>query len=205
MNQNLLGKYGLHDLLAKCARQDPDTGEKINKLRSSYAGQVKDAKLPGKNDHDRVVRQDDQPSKLRTMATLPDQEFVLRRSERKIGDLSGLQGLMKNALHLEAGSMNKATMELWDNILGHEPQKPARPQQPAYAQLQQSRIPNGVKPAHPVAAPQVDKRSTRGKKRAYDDTAYAGYQGYGDGLSEVEEDQDRGGDYIERSTKRRKG
>ena len=202
MNQNLLGRYGLHDLLAKCARYDPDTGEKINKLRSSYAGQIKDAQLPGKNDHPRVVRPDEEPSKLRTMATVPDEQFVSQQVERKIGDLNGLQGLIKTALHLEPGNMNSKTMQAWDAILGHEPQKPARPQQPAYAQLQQPRIPNGMRPQQPVATPTADKMRTRGKKRSYDDNEWVGY---GDGLSEVEEDQDRGGDYIDRGVKRRKG
>jgi len=192
----------LHGLLARCARQDPDTGEKINKLRSSYAGQIKDAQLPGKNDHPRVVRQDDEPSKLRTMATIPDEQFASQHVARKVGDLDGLQGLMKAALHLEPGNMNSKTMQAWDIILGHEPQRPAKPQQPTYAQLQQSRIPNGVRPAQTVAAAGPDKMRTRGKKRSYDDTEWVGY---GDGLSEVEEDQDRGGDYIERANKRRKG
>ncbi|KAK5953961.1 hypothetical protein OHC33_005233 [Knufia fluminis] len=207
MNQNLLGRYGYHDLLARSARLDPDTGEKINKLRSSYAGQVRDAKLPGLNDHERVVRKDDgsQPSELRTMATLTDQEFASQRSQRKIGDLSTLHGLMKDALHLEATSMGRTINEKWDRILGHEAPKPTRPQQPAYARLQQSQPPNGVRPAHPVAAAQVDQRASRGKKRSYRDDAFDGYRGYGDGLSEVEEDQDRGGDYVERGNKRRKG
>lgn len=187
--------------MARCARQDPDTGEKINKLRSSYAGQIKDAQLPGKNDHPRVVRRDDEPSKLRTMATIPDEQFASQQVDRRIGDLSGLHGLMKTALHLEPGNMNSKTMQAWDVILGHEPQKPVKQQaQPAYAQLQQPRIPNVIRPAQPAAGPSPDKMRTRGKKRSYDE-----WVGYGDGLSEVEEDQDRGGDYVERGAKRRKG
>jgi len=203
INQNLLGKYGLHDLLARCARQDPDTGEKINKLRSSYAGQIKDAQLPGRNDHPRVIREEEQPSKLRTMATIPDDEFPPRQAERKVGDLSGLQGLLKSAMHLEPGNMNKQTMQEWDLILGHEPQKPVKPQQqqPAYAPSQQSRVPNGVRPAQPLTAPQPDKMRTRGKKRSYGDTAYVGY---GDGLSEVEDEQDRSDDYVDHRSKKRK-
>jgi len=188
-------------MLAKCARHDPDTGEKINKLRSSYAGQIMAAKLPGRNDHERVVRPDEEPSKLKTMATITNEQFLSRQVERKVGDLGGLQGLMKSALHLEPGNMNKTTMQAWDNILGHEPQKPVKPQQAAYAQLHQSRIPNGIRPAQPILAPQVDKMRTRGKKRSYDDSEWLGY---GDGLSEVEEDQDRGGDYVENRNKRRK-
>jgi len=190
--------------LARCARQDPDTGEKINKLRSSYAGQIKDAQLPGRNDHPRVVREEDQPSKLRTMATIPDDEFTPRLADRKIGDLNGLQGLIKSAMHLEPGNMNKHTMHEWDIILGHEPQKAVKPQQqqqPAYAQLQHSRVLNGLRQPQPQPAPQADKMRTRGKKRSYGDTAYVGY---GDGLSEVEDEQDRSDDYVDNRNKKRR-
>jgi hypothetical protein len=47
-SQNLFRLYSLNALAASVARTDPTTGEKINKLRKSYEGHIKQMQIAGK-------------------------------------------------------------------------------------------------------------------------------------------------------------
>lgn len=47
-SQNLFKLYGLEGLARSVARNDPVTGEKINKLRKSYEGHIKQLQIAGK-------------------------------------------------------------------------------------------------------------------------------------------------------------
>jgi hypothetical protein len=48
VSQNLFRLYSLDNLAASVARTDPTTGEKINKLRKSYEGHIKQMQIAGK-------------------------------------------------------------------------------------------------------------------------------------------------------------
>ena len=221
MSQHLLGKYGLHDLLSSVARTDPQIGEKINKLRKSYEGQIKTAGLSGRNKPHKEERIavpgiDDPQSRMKLLAIKDPKEFDATQHDtdpehpQRVGDLdsNGFRDKMKSALRLNSGTMKKSTTVEWDDVLGHDPKRPGIqtvPSQPALHAQQQQRVPNGVRPVQQTAIPSAaDKMRTRGKKRSYGDATFEGYHGFADGYSEGENDADDR-DYADRANKRRKG
>ena len=143
---------------------------------------------------------------MRKLATMPEEDFEEKQSDRKIGDLSGLRERLQSALKLNSGTMRQQITNEWDEILGHETQKSKATQnqiqQPSHY-LQQARI-NGARPLPSTAGAVPPKMTTRGKKRSYDDSSFTGYPGYGDGYSEPEEQSDRDRDWAERGKKRRR-
>lgn len=182
--------------------------EKINKLRKSYEGQIKTAGLSGRNKPFKEERdpEDGGISKLRKLATMPEEEFEEKQAERKIGDLGGLRDRLQSALKLNPGNMRQQITIEWDEILGHETQKSKAAQvhpQQALHHLQQTRM-NGVRPQQNITSAGPPKMTTRGKKRSYDDSSFTGYPGYGDGYSEPEDQSDRDRDWADRGKKRRK-
>lgn len=199
----------MHPLLATVARTEPfPPYEKINKLRKSYEGQIKTAGLSGRNKPFREERdpEDGGISKLRKLATMPEEDFQAKQAERKIGDLSGLRDKLQSALKLNPGTMRQQITNEWDEILGHETQKSKavqiQAQQSSHHQ-QQARI-NGIRPLQSTASAVPPKMTTRGKKRSYDDSSFTGYPGYGDGYSEPEDQSDRDRDWADRGKKRRR-
>lgn len=196
-------------MLATVARTEPlPPYEKINKLRKSYEGQIKTAGLSGRNKPFREERdpEDGGISKLRKLATMAEEDFDDKQSDRKIGDLSGLRDRLQSALKLNSGTMRQQITNEWDEILGHEIQKSkagqSQPQQPSQY-LQQARI-NGARPLPTSAGAIPPKMTTRNKKRSYDDSSFAGYSGFGDGNSEPEDQSDRDRDWADRGKKRRR-
>ncbi|KAK5089979.1 hypothetical protein LTR05_000147 [Lithohypha guttulata] len=200
-SKHILGTYGLHDLLSGMARTDPSTGEKINKLRKSYEGQIKTAGLSGRNRPWKEPRaEDSEHSNMYGWSRLPPERFAEDQVESKVGDIDSLRRGMGSALQLNSGTMPPKMIAEWDDVLGHEAKRPAAPQHTP--SQQQSRIPNGVRPAQHLTVPS-DKIKTRGKKRSYGDHTFDGYTGYADGYSEPDHsDGDR--DYADRGKKRRK-
>lgn len=209
MSLHLLGAFGLHPLLATVARTEPfPPYEKINKLRKSYEGQIKTAGLSGRNKPFREERDPDDGgiSKLRKLATMPEEEFEDKQAERRVGDLTGLRDRLQSALKLNSGTMRQQITNEWDEILGHETQKSKVTQnqvQQSSHYLQQART-NGVRPLPSAAGGVPPKMNTRGKKRSYDDSSFTGYGGYGDGFSEPEDQSDRDRDWADRGKKRRR-
>ena len=187
--------------MSSVARTDPDTGEKANKLRKSYEGQIKSAALSGRNRPYREPRADDEPSKLMKMATISEEAFKATQHHHKVGDLDSLRGILSNALRLNSGTMPKKIEAEWDDVLGHEVKKPASQPQlnPASIKSQQQKPINGI--ANQYLAPPANKMETRKKKRAYTDDAY---QGYAEGISDVDNASDGDRDYNDRDRKRRR-
>lgn len=198
MNDHLLGKYGLHTLLSSVARIDPDTGEKVNKLRKSYEGQIKLAALSGRNKPHKEPREDETvPSRFNKMATIPESTFLESQVNSKPGHIDSLRNVMRSALRINSGTMNKSTTAEWDDILGHEVKKNMPQSQPT-SKAPTPRI-NG---SQHLQVP--DKVKTRGKKRVYTDAGFEGYQGYADGISDPDGPSDGDRDYMDRGKKRRK-
>ena len=200
MNVHLLGKYGLHELLSSVARIDPATGEKANKLRKSYEGQIKLAALSGRNRPHKEPREDDERSRLNKMSTMSEAEFKETQVKSRPGDVDSLRDIMRSALQLNSGTMNKSMTAEWDDILGHEVKKNVPQQQLPISKAPTPRILNGAQ--HQQQA--IDKVKTRGKKRVYTDAGFEGYQGYADGLSDPDVASDGDKDYLDRGKKRRK-
>lgn len=190
-------------MLSGVARIDPVSGEKVNKLRKSYEGQIKTAALSGRNKPHKEPREEDEPSKLRRMATISEEEFNESQAPSKLGDLESLRGVMTNALRLNSGTMPKQITAEWDDVLGHEAKRPVAQQQtqPSPHYPQQARLPNGVRPVQDASLP--EKMRTRNKRRSYNDSSFHGYSGFADGY-DTEEPSDRDRDYADRRKKARK-
>lgn len=185
--------------MSSVARIDPATGEKVNKLRKSYEGQIKLAALPGRNKPHTEPREEFEPSRLHRMSTIPEDQFKEAQAKTRPGDVESLRTIMRSALQLNSGTMPPKLTAEWDNILGHEVKKIV-PQQQSFSKAPTPKLPNGS--LHPQQA--ADKVKTRGKKRVYTDAGFEGYQGYADGLSDPDVASDGDKDYLDRGKKRRK-
>jgi Rox3 mediator complex subunit len=186
-------------LLKTVARTDPVTGEKINKLRKSYEGQIKSFAMSGRNKVKKNYRLPEDASKLRMMAgsglkendqdpnsvELPlktDDEWHREHNSTAIKVTTDFAAKLKHAMQLQPGTVRN--LADWDDLLGHDKPKGAAPlpvQNTAPAATQ--RMSNGVMRPQPRAV-QDFKRQTRGKKRSYGDESFTGY---GDGYSDVED------------------
>lgn len=185
--QHLLALYGLGPLLHSVARNDPITGEKINKLRKSYEGQIKGFGLAGRNKPVKGERnlEEDQPGPLRRMAgstpwgLQPDDEWNADHAKSKIEVTPDFRAKLKQAMQMQPGTVRNNAH--WEDVLGFDKPKAnvIPPPQPT-AQPSIARMANGVARQAPQAAGEA-KRQTRGKKRSYGDDSFVGYgEGYSD-------------------------
>lgn len=201
----MMGKFGLHPLLSQVARFDPKTDEKINKLRKSYEGQIKIAKFPGKGGAHKAERIAGEPSRLCKLALMPDEQFSNSHSQRRLGDFSGFDDVLKAGLHINHGSMSDKTRQIWEEVIGLESSSKAQPrlngqttsQMPSQPQL------NGIR-HNPQPNDALNDRSTRKKKRSYKDNSFSGYETSGEGWSDPEADHDGDHDYADGTGKRRR-
>jgi hypothetical protein len=206
VQSNLLTIYGLGDLHRSVARLDPNTGEKINKLRKSYEGQIKQFQLAGRNKPDKVDREHGAVSMRQAIGNLDSETFGIvhksdedwnrEHAQREIKVNDDFRAKLRKAMQMQPGRVRNE--QKWDDVLGHEKARPAAV--PPMAASQTSHIrPNGVVRTAPQAAADL-KRHTRGKKRSYNDDSFIGY---GDGYSEPE-DMDHDGDSDDGGRKKRR-
>lgn len=189
---HLIAKFDLLPLLKTVARNDPVTGEKINKLRKSYEGQIRTFALAGRNKPVKCDRELDEPGPLRKLASIAEKDWDEGAGRSKIEVTSDFRTKLTKAMQLQPGTVrNNAT---WEDALGHEKARPVGTPTPSHGPST-SRIPNGVPRSQPAAP--GDKRSTRGHKRSYADESYVGY---GDGFTDGDDD----GDEDEFSKRRKK-
>lgn len=196
MQKHLLNLYGLNSLLQSVTRLDPETGEKINKLRKSYEGQIKSFQLAGRNKpmkHDTDSKEPSFRQKIGSEAwpaiLETDEEWNGKHAQRRIGITDDFRGKVRQAMQMQPGKVRDEAK--WDDVLGHEkPRAPIPPSTMAQGAAQQR--PNGLLRPPPQSAAEL-KRHTRGKKRSYGDDSFVGYgEGYSDG-DDMNNDPD--GDY----------
>ncbi|KAJ5168213.1 uncharacterized protein N7482_003807 [Penicillium canariense] len=182
---DLISLYGLGSVAQSVARIDPVTGEKINRLRKSYEGKAKALGLAGKN---KPVKQEvAAPGSLRYLSLWPEEEWQNQKvfgKPIKIADMdSALLSLQTSAMQLQPGSV--PNNDFWEDVLGHE--KPAKTPGSGDIAKKAGPTPSGRSPMQadmPLAASQEPAergRSSRGRKRHYDDNSFVGYgEGYAD-------------------------
>ncbi len=176
------------------ARTDPITGEKINKLRKSYEGKVKDMGLSGKN---KAVKNPEGKLGLLEMVQWPDDEWQIQKVagkdvERGLGD--DMLAKLEQAMKIERGPLPDD--KRWVEALALDPPIQPQPQSIASSavkkQIQHSNYSNVAtpRPSNTVgstsAEPPRPKRT--GKKRRYDEHSF---EGYGEGY--LDDDVDMGG------------
>ncbi|CAI7636869.1 unnamed protein product [Penicillium pancosmium] len=183
---DLVSLYGLGSVAQSVARIDPNTGEKINRLRKSYEGKLKGLGLAGRN---KPVKHDvaGAPGTLRHLTMWPEEEWQNQKvfgKQIKVSDIdSALQGIQSRAMQLEPGMV--PNNDFWEDILGHE--KPAKSQVSGDTGKKMAAPTSGSRSALPANSPASGMqeserpRASRGRKRHYDDNSFVGYgEGYAD-------------------------
>lgn len=196
LTQNLISLFGLQPLAATVARTDPVTGEKINKMRKSYEGQLKTLGLAGRNRS--VKHEEGKLMGLREMTLWPEEEW----RNQKVGGKDILKGLpseimakLDKAMEMQPGPLPNNNE--WENLLGNDNPKPVEP-------IKASKVPNkplskanGQANGNTANAETVRPQRTN-KKRSYGDASFEGYTGYAEGFED--DDADTGGGYSSGDT-----
>ena len=196
LTQNLISLFGLQPLAATVARTDPVTGEKINKMRKSYEGQLKTLGLAGRN---RSVKHEEGKSMgLREMTLWPEEEW----QNQKVGakDIQkGFSGEMlaklDKAMQMQPGPL--PNNHEWENLLGTDNPKPVEPTKATKMPSKPLAKTNGQVNGTIANAETVRPQRTN-KKRSYGDASFEGYTGYAEGIED--DDADTGGGYSSGDT-----
>jgi hypothetical protein len=186
----LVSLYGLGPVAASVARTDPVTGEKINRLRKSYEGKIKQLGLAGRNKP--LKHEPGAPGGLRSLTLWPEEEWYNQKvygKEIKVPEEdSPTHRLWMKAMKFEPGPV--PNNDFWEDVLGHEKsvKQSAAPAEPSKKPIaaptpafRQPATANGT-PAASTPRPADSGRPKRaGKKRSYTDDSFVGY---GDGFPE---------------------
>lgn len=195
---NTLHEYGLDALARSVLRNDPVTGEKINKLRKTYKAVLQDLKLPGRPEP--VIQKD----QFVDMYRMPDDwwqaevvgEFDLSRGFEGLPNLD--RALKMDNVKLPAETEREARKVIGADdskkklkVTGEGPvKKPATPA--AAGSATPAAVGNG-QPSNPSAI----RASRTSAKRRYNDASFKGYgEGYADddlADSTAGEEDSRGG------------
>ena len=191
-SQHLLALYGLSALHATVSRTDPITGEKINKLRKSYEGKIKEFELAGRNKPVRVDVPEGGKGKLRSMVEdIPEEQWEAENTAKRIEVTPELRSTLAKAMEMRPGTTRNH--EMWEDILGHEKARPvATPEVAVKKNLPPAvpaQRPNGAVRPQVANAADVIRPRRANKKRSYADNSF---EGYGDGYVDDEGDLDVG-------------
>ncbi|KAL8810233.1 MAG: hypothetical protein Q9200_002732 [Gallowayella weberi] len=198
LQQDLLTLFGLDTLAATVARTDPNTGEKINKMRKSYEGKVKTFGLAGRN---RAVKHDHQKSMgLLQMAQWPAEEWHnqnIHGRDVRNGLSEATMQKLGLAMQMQPGTVPSTAGNDWDDLLGGEKAKPVptlderakKPMRPDIG-VKPNGQSNGIRPqAGKPLMTEANRPKRAGKKRRYDDHSFEGYgEGFLDDDGEVHVD-----------------
>ena len=196
LTQNLIPLFGLQPLAATVARTDPVTGEKINKMRKSYEGQLKTLGLAGRNRS--VKHEDGKVMGLREMTLWPEEEWQSQKVGGKDihkGLSSGILAKLDKAMQMQPGLLPNNND--WENLLGNDNPKLVEP-------TKALKIPNKplAKTNSQVNGGTANAETVRpqrtNKKRSYGDASFEGYTGYAEGIED--DDADAGGGYSSGDT-----
>ncbi|KAH0403285.1 Rox3-domain-containing protein, partial [Aureobasidium melanogenum] len=178
-NEDLIHLYGLQSIANSVRRTDPVTGEKINKLRKSYEGKVKNFGLSGKN------KPTDIEGELGGFMQWDEGSWYDQRIHGRELDKAESSSLMANlgrALTMNPGTLPADEHNKWKAILGLDdgnktPSQPANKMvaHPQMLKAQASSM-RASAPASPRAShPNGIRPDRSNKKRRYDESSYTGY------------------------------
>jgi len=181
-------------LYATVARTDPETGDKINKLRKSYEGKIKDFSLSGKNKPVKVDIPEGGKGNLRSLLEdVPEEQWRAEEGSKKIEVTPSFANLLRKAMEMRPGPVRDN--EMWEENLGHEKPRPMAPGPESTTAKKNSvapgpmRQPNGGIKMQSTTAPDAVRPKRLGKKRSYADNSF---EGYGDGYVDDEGELDAG-------------
>ncbi|KAF2747291.1 Rox3-domain-containing protein [Sporormia fimetaria CBS 119925] len=198
-SQNLFDLYGLNDVAKAMARTDPVTGEKINKLRKSYEGQIKSLQIAGKP---KAVKMD---GVFTNLLDMPDDFYHAQHEQGKGFDTAlsdvdsktvtpNFDALLDAAFAgIGPGSFSTTDSNRFRAYLGTDDTARPKPQMdgPSARHIPSSSAPT---PAASGMASRPSRPERAGAKRNYTDLSFAGYgEGFtDDGYSEAGEGDSQG-------------
>lgn len=185
-SQNLFELYGLNTLARSVARNDPITGEKINKLRKSYEGHIKALQIAGKP---KAIKME---GKLAGPMSIPEEEYhslmvqgkemqkALNAQETRLS--SDFDSLLSSALgSIGPGPLPAPDTAKYRAYLATDEAIKAKagPEVPPHRAVPSAALtPN---PNTPSGGPHGSRPARAGSKRQYTETSY---QGYGEGFAD---------------------
>lgn len=191
-SQDLIALYGLNSIAASVARKDPVTGQKINKIRRSYDGKIKQLGIAGKNKSVKKV------GELAAIMDFPDEEWQNQKVFGKgisRGLPDAIQAKLERALKMVPAKLPNGLQEKWEDFVNLDdsakpkPTPSVAPKKPSLStSTRPGAMPDSQRPSNgpsPTAESARPRRS--GKKRRYDDDSF---EGYGEGFVD---DVDRSG------------
>lgn len=195
--EDLLELYDLRAIQASVRRKDPITGEKINKLRKSYEGKLKDLGLEGKNKATESMRELEGLVDPAWDTILPNGN-TLWQEQNPTADTEGplkdeMLASLDAALSFKPGRLPKGEYERWNHQLDLDhvnvkvagPAKTPAPAKTATSNFLKSNTgPRNSAPASPKNAAGRPDRTN--KKRSYDDRSYEGYEDDGYSTGDIE-------------------
>lgn len=198
-SQNLFEIYGLNNLAKSVARNDPVTGEKINKLRKSYEGHIKALQIAGKP---KAVKME---AKFTRLLAVGDDDYYLSAVNGKemhkalntggTGLTPDFEDLLNGALGgMDKGQLPNADANRYRTYLGTD--EIAKPKAPAEGTSHRGG-PSAATTPNPhasSAASRLARPERTGSKRQYTDDSFYGYgEGFTDDYAESTGGEDSGG------------
>jgi len=195
-SQNLISLYHLDDIATSVRRTDPTTGQKINKIRKSYEGKVKQLHIAGVNKAVPVPKEFINGGLLDWPADQWQAQKVSGNPVQK-GLTPSFLAKLDRAVKMAPGKLADRDSEKWKKLIGTDevPKGKVVPEaMKKGAALFQSQ------PTYPSTAPSPRMGATgarparAGAKRRYNDSSFRGYaEGFGDeDLTNISEDDSRG-------------
>lgn len=180
------------------ARTDPVTGAKINKLRKSYEGKIKELQIAGKP---KAVKMD---RCLLDPLDMPDEEWGRQKVDGREFETafengsitSGFDSLLSSALDgMGPGPLPLPVSQKYKTYLGTDDTAKSRGVAPSAPPNRGVQAPSATPTPMPSGATQRISRPERsGAKRSYTDSAFQGYgEGLDDGYTESADDDGQGG------------
>lgn len=205
-SQDLIKLFRLEDIATSVRRVDPATGEKINKIRKSYEGKVKELKIAGRNKAVSTAGQwayDPESTELPLLGR-PDEDFQAMVANPNPTSLliskllapgpRGSDSLLAAALQMTPAKLPDRTVERYKYLIGPDDGKPkptladgARKPTGLPSQLSAA----GARPPSP-AVRAIARPERAGAKRRYNDSSFGGYgEGFADD-DDLDSSDDRG-------------
>jgi hypothetical protein len=166
---------GLEEIATNVRRVDPISGEKINKIRKSYEGKIKDLKVAGRNKAISTAKE------FNDLMYAPDDHFIStnvlgKEMSKSIG--ADFQEKMKRALDIIPGSLPKSEIAKWKNVLAMDEGQPQVPGKVRPVGPGAGAAPEPT--SAPTSAPALERPDRLNKKRKYTDNSFSGYNGFDD-------------------------
>lgn len=188
-SQNLISLFKLDDIAASVRRTDPTTGEKINKIRKSYEGKVKQLQISGVNKAVSTPREFINGGILDMPEAEWHAQMVSGRPLQKSITPDFLAKL-ERAVQMAPGSLPPREADKWKKFIGNEEAAPKGkvPVDVAKKNGIISPVQSARQSAATPLAQSATSRPVRSTKRAYTDDTF---EGYGDTMdfAELSEDE----------------